>query len=130
MLGVDPNRPVRAFRGTDPAALRAMLGAEAFERMQRMRELHRHPRPLTGQEREVVRQAAAPLLRDLAAGGLAPPHIRDEAHEDRADQAVCAWIQGAGPDRDRHLDLAERRTRRAGGRAGRAVPELGGRRAV
>lgn len=96
MLGVDPNRPVRAFRGTDPAALRAMLGAEAFERMQRMRELHRHPRPLTGQEREVVRQAAAPLLRDLAAGGLAPPHIRDEAHEDRADQAVCAWIQGPG----------------------------------
>jgi hypothetical protein len=75
MLGVDPNRPARAFRGTDPAALRAMLGAEAFERMQRMRELHRHPRPLTGQEREVVRRAAAALLRDLAA---------------------CAWIQRPG----------------------------------
>jgi hypothetical protein len=96
MLGVDPNRPVRAFRGTDPAALREMLGAEAFDRMQRVRELHRHPRPLTGQEREVIRQAAAPLLRDLAAGGLAPPDIRDEAHEDRGDQAVCAWIQGPG----------------------------------
>jgi hypothetical protein len=37
MLGVDPNQPARAFRGTDPAALRAMLGAEAFERMQRGR---------------------------------------------------------------------------------------------
>jgi hypothetical protein len=96
MLGVDPNRPARAFRGTDPAALRAMLGAEAFEPMQRMRELHRQPRPLTGQEREVVGRAAAPLLRDVAAGGLAPPHIRDEAHEDRGDQAVCAWIQGPG----------------------------------
>jgi hypothetical protein len=96
MPGVDPSRPIRAFRGNDPAALRAMLGPEAFERMQRSLELRRHPRPLTGPEREVVRQAAAPLLRDLAAGRLAPPDIRDEAHEDRGDQAVCAWIQGPG----------------------------------
>ena len=98
---MDPGRPVGhdgiwSFRRDDPAALRAMVGAETFERMQHSRELHRHPRPLTDQECEVVRQAAAPLLRDLAASGLPRPDIRDEAHEDRGDQAVCAWIQGPG----------------------------------
>jgi len=98
---MNPGRPsgrdgMRSFRTTDPAALRAVLGEEAFERIQRSRELHRHPRPLTDQEREVVRQAAAPLLRDLATSGLPRPDIRDEAHEDRGDQAVCAWIQGPG----------------------------------
>jgi len=96
-----PGRPsghhgIRSFLAADPAALRAVLGAEAFERMQRSRELHRHPRSLTDQEREVVRQAAAPLLRELAASGLPRPDIRDEAHEDRGDQAACAWIQGPG----------------------------------
>jgi hypothetical protein len=36
-------------------------------------------------------------LRDLAASGLPRPDIGDEAHEDRGDEAVCAWIRG--PDR-------------------------------
>jgi len=41
-------------------------------------------------------QTAAPLLRDLAVGGLPQPDIRDEAHEGRGDKFVCAWIQGPG----------------------------------
>ena len=78
------------------SALRGMVDAETFERVQRAQDLHRQPRPLTDPECEVVRETAAPLLRDLAASGLTPPEIRCEAHEDRGDEAVCAWIAGPG----------------------------------
>ena len=44
----------------------------------------------------MVRDTAAPLLRDLAASGLVLPDVRYEAHEDRGSEAVCAWIQGPG----------------------------------
>jgi hypothetical protein len=54
------------------------------------------PQPLTDDEQAVVRDTAAPLLRDLAASGLVLPDIRYEAHEDRGSEAVSAWIQGPG----------------------------------
>ena len=43
-----------------------------------------------------MREAAAPALRDLAASGMSLPDIRDETHEDRESEAVCARIQGPG----------------------------------
>jgi hypothetical protein len=46
-------------------------------------------------EAAVLRQAAEPLLADLAASSLDVPDIRDEAHEER-EAAVCGWIQGPG----------------------------------
>ena len=74
-------------------------GDEAAERTRRSLELSRRAgRPLTAEERAVVRDTAAPLLRDLAASGLVLPDIRYEAHEDRGSEAVCAWIQGPGPE--------------------------------
>jgi hypothetical protein len=53
------------------------------------------PRPLTGGEAAVLRQAAERVLVDLVASGLDVPDIRDEAHEER-EAAVCGWIQGPG----------------------------------
>lgn len=78
----------------DVATLREAMGEEAFADWQRM-VLPEHPRPLTDMERAVLRQAAAPLLADLAASGMSLPDIREEAHEYRED-AVCGWIQGPG----------------------------------
>ena len=49
------------------------MGEEAFARWQRSRELLSSPRPLTSTEAAVLRQAAAPLLADLAASGLGLP---------------------------------------------------------
>jgi hypothetical protein len=87
------------FRGDDRdalAAIRGLMGDEAFERMRRSGELSRRPRPLTDAECGTLRETVAPLLRDLAASGMPLPDIREEAHEDRGDEAVCAWIQGPG----------------------------------
>jgi len=78
------------------APLREMAGEEEFARIQRSRELGEHPRPLTDVERSVLRETAAPLLRDLAATGMSLPDIREEAHEDPGTEAVCAWIQEPG----------------------------------
>ncbi len=72
------------------------MGEETRGRWQRDRELARSPRPLTEAERAVLRQAAAPLLADLAASGLSLPDIREEAHEEREAPSVCGWIQGPG----------------------------------
>jgi len=78
------------------ADLRPRIGDEAFDRMQRSRELTRHPRPLTRAQTEVLWQALAPVLRDLEATSQTLPDIREEAHEDPGQDAVCAWIQGPG----------------------------------
>jgi hypothetical protein len=78
------------------ARLRAMLGDEDYERLERSRALSRHPRPLTPEESSVLRAAVAPLLRDMEATGRALPDIREEAHEERGEDAVCAWIQESG----------------------------------
>jgi hypothetical protein len=44
----------------------------------------------------VLWAAVASLLRDMRATGQALPDIREEAHEDRGEDAVCAWIQEPG----------------------------------
>ena len=76
------------------AALRERFGDEVVEGILRDRALHEHPRPLTENEREVLRQAAGPVLRDMAATGAVMPDIREEAHEDRGDEVVSAWVGG------------------------------------
>ena len=62
----------------------------------RSQVLSRHPRPLTSEEKAVLREAVIPLLHDLDTTGQILPDIREEAHEDRGDDAVCAWIQEPG----------------------------------
>jgi hypothetical protein len=78
------------------ARMRAKFGDEAVERMQRSRALSTSPRPLTDEEKAVLRRAVAPLLRDMQATGQSLPDIREEAHHDRGEDAVCAWIQEPG----------------------------------
>jgi hypothetical protein len=78
------------------ARLRARVGDEVFGRLQKSRALSRSPRPLTSEERAVLQEALAPLLRDMEATGQALPDIREEAHADRGGDAVCAWIQDPG----------------------------------
>jgi hypothetical protein len=78
------------------AHIRARFGDEAVHRMERSRALIRNPRPLTDEETAVLWGAVTPLLRDMEATGQAVPDIRPEAHEDRGDDAVCAWIQESG----------------------------------
>jgi hypothetical protein len=92
---VDPGA-LAAAREELQAPLREMAGEEEFGRIQRSRELRDHPRPLVDVESSVLQETAAPLLRDLAATGMSLPDIREEAHEDRGTEAVCAWIQGSG----------------------------------
>jgi hypothetical protein len=79
--------------GDRPRRARGDNGGGFFAR--RPGEQLRSPRPLTPVEAAVLRQAAEPLLADLAASGLDVPDIRDEAHQER-EAAVCGWIQGPG----------------------------------
>jgi hypothetical protein len=111
------------FRLDDPqalAALRDRIGDEGLERIKSSIALHKYPRPLTDSERMVLRETAAPVLRDLHASSVIVPDIREEAHEDGGAKAVCAWIQGpdgtsgtgiwvwlASPPAERVVELAE-----------------------
>jgi hypothetical protein len=54
------------------------------------------PRSLTDEEKAALWEAVAPLLRDMMVTGQAPPDIREEAHEDLGEDAVCAWIREPG----------------------------------
>jgi hypothetical protein len=74
------------------AVLRERFGDEMVDRLQRSRELMRHPRPLADSERGVIREALAPVLRDLRATGAIVPEVREEARDDRAGEAVSAWV--------------------------------------
>jgi hypothetical protein len=56
-------------------------------------DLYKHPRPLDDDERRILREAARPVLSDLALAGLSPD-IRDESREDLGPQTVTAWLQG------------------------------------
>jgi hypothetical protein len=64
------------------AAMRERLGDETVDRIQRSWELMRHPRPLTESEREVIRKAMAPVLRDLEVSGAIVPELRYETRGD------------------------------------------------
>jgi hypothetical protein len=79
-------------------AIRERLGDEAFDRIHRERgRLWRHPRSLTESEREVIRKAVAPVLRDLEVSGAIVPDVRYEAHADEGRdgrEGVHAWIKG------------------------------------
>jgi hypothetical protein len=90
----DPDAAERLARYE--AILRDRMGTEAFERMKRSQALSENPRQLSDQDRRVLCETLAPLLRDLAATGQTLPDIREEAHEDRGEGSVCAWIQLAG----------------------------------
>jgi hypothetical protein len=90
----DPDGPERLAQYH--ADLRARVGDEVFERIQRSQALDENPRPLSGREKAVLREAVAPVLRDLEATGQTLPDIREEAHEDRGEDAVCAWIPHPG----------------------------------
>ena len=70
--------------------------SEQHERVERAGKLGLNPRPLRGGEKAILGAAIAPLLRDMAATGQALPDIREEAHEDLGEYAVCAWIQDPG----------------------------------
>jgi hypothetical protein len=87
----DPDGPERLAQYH--ADLRARVGDEVFERMQRSQELGENPRPLSSREKAVLREAVAPVLRDLEATGQTRPDIREEAHEDGGPDVVCAWIR-------------------------------------
>jgi len=82
------------------AALRERVGDDTVDRIQRRRELMRHPRPLADSEREVMRNAIAPLLRDMGVSGAIVPEVRYEAHADEgrdgSREGVHAWITANG----------------------------------
>jgi hypothetical protein len=99
----DPDRPELKAQHATP--IRESFGDEAFERMERSRALGRNPRPLSEQESAILRAAVAPLLRDMEATGQALPDIREEAHEDRGEDAVCAWIQEPGSGRGQGITV-------------------------
>jgi hypothetical protein len=90
----DPNRA--AAEAEYEARVRATLGDDAYERLERSRTLSRNPRPLTQPEKAVLRAAIGPLLRDMEATGQALPDVREETREDRGEDIVCAWIQEPG----------------------------------
>ena len=81
------------------AALRERVGDERVDHIQRSRELMRNPRPLTDSESEVMRNAIAPLLRDLEDSGAIVPEVRYEAHGDGGRdgrEGAHAWITADG----------------------------------
>lgn len=92
-----PGDPVGAERqDRHEAAIRTMIGDDAFQAMKRSQALSHSPRPLSDPEKALLREAVAPVLRDLAATGQTLPDIREEAHEDRGRDGVCAWIVKPG----------------------------------
>jgi hypothetical protein len=57
------------------AEIRERYGDDMADNFQGSRERVRHPRPLTDSERSVIRNAAAPVLRDMEASGAIVPEI-------------------------------------------------------
>jgi hypothetical protein len=86
----DGEEKLRAFH----ERMRARIGDEAFEQHMRTKELMKHPRELTHYQKTRLRDALAPVMRDLEVSGQAPPLIREESREDLDDDAICAWIEG------------------------------------
>src|SRR5258706_9307666 len=69
--------------------------------MERSRVLGRTPRPLTDEEKAVLREAVGPLLPDMDATGQTRPGIREEAHHDRGEDATRSRRERAGVNRNR-----------------------------
>jgi hypothetical protein len=92
--GADPNNGGGFFRSPEElhADLRGRFGDEVADRVQRSLERTRHPRSLTDREQQQLQAALAPILRDMRATGAVLPDIVPEAHEDRGEDFVCAWI--------------------------------------
>ncbi len=90
----DANNGGGFFRSRDEgdAAIRAGFGDELADRVLRSMNLMRRPRRLTDGEEAVLQSALAPILRDIRATGAIMPVIVPEAHEDRGEGYVCAWI--------------------------------------
>jgi hypothetical protein len=109
--GLDTSRPASgggwwtsgAEKDAHLAALRGVFGDAVVETMRRDMALHEDPRPLTDREREVLREAAAPVLRDIAASGAIGLDLREEARADRGDEIVYAWM--SGPDGITGVDI-------------------------
>ncbi len=109
----DPDGPERLAQYD--ADLRARFGDEVIERIEQTQQLIDNPRPLSDPEKAVLRQALAPVLHDLAATGQTLPDIREEAHDDRGEDAV--WTRcapgsttggGEGISVELHGGLADR----------------------
>jgi hypothetical protein len=94
MSPTDGNNGGGFFRSPEEgdAAIRARSGDELADRMLRSMNLIRRPRRLTDGEEAVLREAMAPILRDIRATGAILPAIVPEAHEDRGEDYICAWI--------------------------------------
>jgi hypothetical protein len=81
------------------AAIEREIGPEAAEATRRSRQLARNPRALTDAEREKLRAALEPILRDMRSSGAIVPDVLEEAHDDPGPDCVSAWIsppEGAG----------------------------------
>jgi hypothetical protein len=78
---------------SNPMGSRQGFLSDAPEHLKLVHDLYQHPRPLDDDERRILREAARPVLSDLAVVGLSPD-IRDESREDLGAQAVTAWLQG------------------------------------
>jgi hypothetical protein len=94
MSPTDANNSGGFFRSREEgdAAIRARSGDELADRVLRSIKLTRRPRRLTDSEEAMLRGAMAPILRDIGATGGILPVLVPEAHEDRGDDHVCAWI--------------------------------------
>jgi hypothetical protein len=68
----------------------------ADERQDRSRALSLELQPLSARQAAILRDAVAPLLRDMEATGQARPDIRPEAPGGPGPGVVCGWIQGPG----------------------------------
>jgi hypothetical protein len=75
--------------------IRVRFGAERAERVRRDREQWSLSRPLTGGERDRLRTALGPVLRDIAASGVILPLIQEESNEAEDEEFVSVMAWGA-----------------------------------
>lgn len=74
--------------------VRERHGDEVADQWEHSLALGDQPRPLTADERLVVQETAAPVLRDLAATRVIVLDVQEEAHSDQGPGVVCAWVRG------------------------------------
>jgi len=81
------------------AEVRERYGDDMADNFQRSRERVRHPRPLTDSERSVIRNAVAPVLRDMEASGAIVPEILYQSSADDSRDGVTTDIALGGGHR-------------------------------